>query len=317
MPASSFEIKTCRFVFKLMMMIQSHIGEYAALLVAFFWTFSALAFEFASKRVGSMPVNLIRLLFALFFLCIYSLVMKGRLFPTDATAYQWFWLSVSGLVGFVIGDLFLFKAFTVIGSRFSMLIMTLAPPLTAFSGWVFLNERLTMNSLFGIFLTIAGIGIAVIGRPSGQEKLKLKIPVKGFLYGLGGAAGQAFGLILSKKGMGDYDVFGATQIRIITGTIGFGILIIIFRRMPQTIKAIADRRSVTNIAIGSFLGPFIGVALSLFSLKYTSSGIAATIMSTTPILIIPVAYILFRQKVTFKEMVGAILSVAGVAMFFI
>ena len=120
-------------------MIQTHIGEFAALSVAICWTFSAIAFESASKIVGSLAVNLLRLILAFLFLSLFSYFYRGVVLPTDATSYQWFWLSLSGLVGFVIGDLCLFKSFTIIGSRMAMLIMTLAPPIAAFTGWFFLG----------------------------------------------------------------------------------------------------------------------------------------------------------------------------------
>jgi drug/metabolite transporter (DMT)-like permease len=298
-------------------MIQSHIGEFAALLVAICWTFSALAFEVAGKIIGSLAVNIIRLFLAFLFLSIFSYFYKGLIFPTDATTGQWFWLSLSGLVGFVLGDLFLFKSFTVIGSRFAMLIMTLAPPLAALSGWVFLGETLTLWSILGIFLTIFGIALAIISHNPEKESLKLNMPVKGFLYALGGAAGQAFGLVLSKKGMSGYDVFAATQIRIITGIIGFVVIIILMGRVNQTFKALSNSKGMSRTTIGAFFGPFLGVSLSLFSIKHTATGIAATIMATTPILLIPASILLFKQKITFRETIGAIISVIGVALFFV
>jgi len=85
-------------------MFQSHLGEFAALIVAICWTFSALAFEAASKRVGSLAVNIIRLALALVFLSVFSWFHRGLALPTDASHYQWFWLSLSGFVGFVLGD---------------------------------------------------------------------------------------------------------------------------------------------------------------------------------------------------------------------
>ena len=298
-------------------MFQSHLGEYAALAVAICWTFSALAFESASKTVGSLSVNLIRLFLAFIFLSIFLYFYRGTSFPSDALSSQWFWLSLSGLVGFVLGDLCLFKSFTIIGSRMAMLIMTLAPPLAAFSGWIFLDESLKWWSILGIFLTIFGIGLAVVSHNPEKERLRLNMPLKGFLFALGGAAGQAFGLILSKKGMGGYDPFAATQIRIITGIIGFSAIIIIMGRTGQAIKALNSRKGMTGITIGSVFGPFLGVSLSLVSLKYTATGIAATIMATTPILIIPASVIFFNQRITIEEIAGAVISVIGVALFFV
>ena len=298
-------------------MLHTHIGEYASLLVAIFWTITALAFESAAKAVGSLTVNIIRLFFGFGFLTIFSWIYRGLPLPTDAGLHQWIWLSFSGFIGFVLGDLFLFKSYTIIGSRIAMLIMTLAPPIAAFTGWLFLGENLSLYSIAGISLTFTGIAITILSRGSEEEKIKLNMPLKGFLLALGGAAGQAFGLVLSKKGMAGYDAFAATQIRIITGIVGFTVMIVIFGRVKQTLQAFNNRKGMTGITIGSFFGPFLGVSISLYSIKFTATGIASTIMATVPILIIPPAIIFFKQKITLREIIGATISVIGIALFFI
>ena len=298
-------------------MFHTHIGEISALFVAIFWTITAIAFESASKKVGSLSVNLIRLVLAFIFLSIFNFFYRGYFFPTDAGINQWFWLSLSGFVGFVFGDLCLFKSFTLIGSRLAMLVMTLAPPIAAVTGFILFDERLSIYSILGIFITLSGVFLAIAGHNKEQEKITKKVPLAGFLFAFGGALGQAFGLILSKKGMNGYDAFASTQIRIITGIIGFTIIILLFRRSFQVFSALRNTSAMKSISIGSFFGPFLGVSLSLLSLKYTSTGIAATIMSTTPVLIILPSIYIFRQKVTAIEIIGAFLSVIGVALFFI
>ena len=194
------------------MLFQSHIGEIASILTAICWTLSALFFQRAGAKVGSLSVNIIRIFLGILFLGVTTFFTRGMFFPMDATPYNWFWLGLSGVVGFFLGDLFLFKSYTLIGSRTSQLIMSLAPMITAIIGWLFLSEILPVKSILGIIVSISGIMIAVAGK-----KLKLNIPLKGFLYALGGALGQAVGLVLSKKGMGDYDAIAATQIRAIFG----------------------------------------------------------------------------------------------------
>lgn len=295
----------------------NHIGEIAALMVALFWTVTALSFESASNKVGSLAVNLIRLFIGFFFLSTFTFFYRGHLFPTDAGLNQWLWLSLSGLIGFVLGDLFLFKSFTIIGSRVAMLIMTLVPPITAALGFMFLGEKLTFFNFIGMTLTVAGIFIAIFSRASQGEKLKLNMPLKGFLLALGGAVGQALGLVLSKKGMADYDPFAATQIRIITGMIGFTGLVFFLRRAGQVRNAFRHKLGMRGIIIGSFFGPFLGVSFSLYAVKYTETGIASTIMALVPILIIAPSVFIFKQKVTVREIIGAIISVIGVALFFI
>ena len=298
-------------------MFESRIGELSALLTAIFWTITALSFESAGKRVGSLAVNFIRLCFAMVFLILYSLVFRGIPFPSDADSVTWFWLSISGFVGLVLGDLFLFRSFIVIGSRVSMLIMSLVPPVTALIGWIILGEVMSLFNFLGMGLTISGIALVILGRDSGNKQVKFKHPVKGLLYAFGGVLGQAAGLVLSKYGMGSYNTFAATQIRVIAGIFGFGFILFVFKRWSRIRSAVRNKKAMTRITVGSFFGPFLGVSFSLLAVQYIATGAASTIMSIVPVLIIPAAIILFKEKITFKEVIGAIIAVTGVVLFFL
>lgn len=298
-------------------MFANHTGEFAALLTAVFWTITAMAFEVATKRVGAYSVNIIRLFFAFVLLALLTFFRRGMALPMDASVHAWVWLSISGLVGFILGDLFLFASYAIITSRVSMLIMTLAPPLAALIGWLVLGETMTLISLLGMALVVVGIGLTIWSRPDGEKKLSLNFPIKGLLFALLGAVGQAVGLVLSKYGMRDYDPFAATQIRIIAGLIGFGFIISILKRWKNVFRVFTDKKSISRIGLGSFFGPFLGVSFSLIAIQHTSAGIAATLMAIVPVLIIVPSVIIFKQKVTLREVVGAIISVAGVALFFV
>ncbi|OJV33631.1 MAG: hypothetical protein BGO33_12675 [Bacteroidia bacterium 43-41] len=294
------------------MPFQSHIGEIASLLTAVCWTLSALFFQKAGAKVGSLSVNIIRIFLGILFLGMTTFFTRGMFFPMDATPYNWFWLGLSGVVGFFLGDLFLFKSYTIIGSRTSQLIMSLAPMITAIIGWLFLAETLSVKSILGIVVSISGIMIAVAGR-----KLKLNIPLKGFLYALGGALGQAVGLVLSKKGMGDYDAVAATQIRAIFGFVCFFLLVTFLKRWRRVSLAVKDHKSMRSITLGAVFGPFVGVALSLYAVQHTHTGIAATLMALVPIFIIVPSAIMFHEKITARQVIGAAISIAGASIFFL
>lgn len=300
-----------------MVFFNNHLGEFAALLTAFFWTITSLSFESASHKIGSVAVNILRLIIGFAFLSVFNLIRRGLVLPLDATFDNWMWLSLSGLVGFVFGDLFLFKSYTMIGSRFSMLIMTLVPPVTAFFSFLILGERLTLFHYLGMTLTFSGIAMAIFSRPGKGEKLSLKLAPRGILYAFGGAVGQALGLVLSKFGMKNYDPFAATQIRIIAGIFGYTLLVTVLSRWKNIEAATHNKSGMWLTSLGAFFGPFLGVSFSLIAVKYTEAGIASTIMALVPVFIILPAVVMFKQKVTLAEIAGAIVSVAGVALFFV
>jgi len=303
--------------------MQNHFGEIAGVLTAVFWTVTSLAFESAGKKVGSLSVNLIRLIIAFFFIGFYSWVVRGFFFPTDATLFQWEWLALSGLVGFVIGDLLLFQALVVVGARISMLMMALAPPFAAFIGWLVLGEVLSPTNLLGMTITLSGIVIVILKRERSEvngtvtRKIKSNYSVQGVLLALGGAMGQGAGLVLSKKGMGDYDAFSASQIRVLTGIVGFIFILTFMKRWPRFMSALKNIPAMKRITLGAFFGPFLGVSFSLLAVQHTQAGIAATLMSITPVLIIAPAVFLFKEKINWKEILGAVITVIGIAFFFL
>ncbi len=235
-----------------------HTGEFAALLTAIFWTITALAFEASSKRVGSIVVNLFRLIIGFVFLSIFTWMYRGMLFPLDAPLKTWLLLILSGLIGFVIGDLCLFQAFVVIGARISMLLMALAPPMTAFIGWITLGEQLSNKSWLAMILTIAGIALVVLKREdhhleSGTvKKMKFSYPVWGILLGLGGAVGQSGGLVLSKYAMKGYSAFASAQIRVIAGIAGFMVLFTLFGYWKNAYRSLSNTKAMFQLSLGAF-----------------------------------------------------------------
>lgn len=319
---SSFAGRGVYFYFYFCCM-QNYYGEIAAVITAAFWTITALAFESAGKKVGSLAVNLIRLVIAFFLIGLYSWIARGYFFPTDASFYAWKWLALSGFVGFVLGDLCLFRSYLIIGARVAMLIMALAPPFAALIGWLVLGEVLLAKAWAGMALTLLGIVIVILKRTTSAEKgvvvkrITSGYSIGGILLALGGALGQAAGLVLSKKGMGSYDAFSATQIRVLAGIIGFSVLFVIMRRWSNVWKALKNPSAMKRIGLGAFFGPFLGVSFSLIAVQHTETGIAATLMSIVPVLIIPPSVLLFHEKLNWKEVVGAVITVCGVALFFI
>jgi len=298
-------------------MFQSHLGEAAALTTAICWTITAICFESAGKKVGSLAVNFIRLIIAFVLLGAYTFFIRGMFLPFDASGHNWMWLLISGMIGFVIGDLFLFQSYVEIGSRISLLIMSAVPPITAITGYFLMGERITLLAAFGMFITMAGIALVILSRNTDKNKIKFSHPVKGLTYAFIGALGQTFGLVFSKFGMGSYNPFAATQIRVISAIIGFAIIITVTKNWGKLRIALNNNDAMKFISLGSFFGPFLGVSFSLMAVQYTTTGIVSTITSISPILIIPASILMFKEKVLPKEILGAIMSIIGVILLFI
>lgn len=254
---------------------------------------------------------------AVFLLGGFTWISRGMVLPLDAGCHEWLWLSVSGLIGFTVGDLCLFRAFVVVGARVSMLLMTLVPLFTTVLGFAVMGEILTTQELAGMALTILGVSSVVAERRRDSSGRLERLPLAGILLGLGGAVGQASGLVMAKYGMGDYSAVAATQIRVLAGIAGFAVVFTATRRWPRVWSAVGNRRAMAATGIGAFFGPFLGVSLSLVAVQLTEAGVAATLMALTPVLIIPVSMALYRERIAWPAAVGAVVAVTGSALLFL
>ena len=303
-------------------------GELISIGVAFSWTATALLSEYGSKRMGNLTLNVLRMGFALLFSLVLFWAMTGNPLPASASSEAYGWMLLSGLVGYVIGDYCLFQCYIIIGSKFGQLFMTLAPITAAIMAWFTLGQSLQPTAILAMAVTLAGIGITILGRGDGH-RLSLKLPLNGVLFAIGAAICQGVGLVLSKIGMNHYEAsmtattpswllpFFANFYRCIAGIVGFAILMYFKETFAPLRRSVGDRKGMTAAVATTIFGPFVGVGCSLMAVQYTAAGIASTLMALTPIIIILPAWWLFRQPITFKSVIGAIISVIGVSLFFL
>jgi drug/metabolite transporter (DMT)-like permease len=325
-----------------------HVGALAALGSAFAWTFTALVFEYAGKRIGAFALNFLRLVLGCLFLGLYGLVVRGSFFPFDAPLSAWLWLGLSGLVGLVLGDLLLFQSFIDIGSRLAMLIYATAPAFAAVLGFLVFGERISLFGIGGMCLTLGGIAIVVFGRRGAKNGVgegasnlvggalaPAVAPAdrphraRGITLAVGATLGQAAGLILSKfgaalgathsdgRGVGAMDPFAGTQVRVATGVLAFAVILLATRSWRGIRRALEDRKALASLTVGSFFGPFLGVSLSLLAVQSGNVGVASAIMSIVPILIIAPSALIFKEKVALREVLGSVVAVAGVFALFL
>ncbi|MCK4758194.1 MAG: DMT family transporter [Thermoplasmata archaeon] len=305
------------------------IGATAAVLTSGLWTINAVLFTSAGKRIGAISVNAWRILFAVLLLWATQAIIFGQFFP-DASGEQWFWIGLSGVIGLGIGDFGLFASFVIIGTRRAVLVMSLSAIFASIAAFFLFDELLSILALVGISLTLSGVIIVLMedGTKSDEKPLTKKKKKLGITLALVGAIGQGLGLAFLKKGMllypnstGLQDVMSlavtATLIRMMLGTIFVWAVIILWGKMPQLKRALKDRRGMKFVAVGSFIGPFAGVTLSTMAAYLVKVGIAQTLMSLMPIFIIPLVWVLYKQRTSWRGIVGAFVAVAGVAVLFL
>ncbi|MBR4898522.1 MAG: DMT family transporter [Prevotella sp.] len=309
----------------------TYLGELISIGVAFSWTATALLSEFGSKRLGNLTLNVLRMAMALLFSMVLFGVVTGSPLPIGVSSEACSWMLLSGLVGYVIGDFCLFQCYIIIGSRYGQLFMTLAPLSAALMAWITLGQQMSAMNIVAMLVTLFGIGISIVGRASHHPGFSLRLPLNGVLYAVGAAVCQGVGLVLSKIGMDQYDLtamaevgmpewlvpFSANFYRCIAGIAGFLLLLWLRDGMKPLSDALHDKKGLTVATATTIFGPFVGVGFSLMAVQYTAAGIASTLMAMTPIIILLPSYWLFKERITWRAVVGAVISVIGVSLFFL
>ncbi len=297
------------------------MGQFAGLLTSLCWSFTSILFTLSGRQVGSAVVNRTRLALALVMVSGAHWVAQGQPLPLDADLSRWGWLALSGLIGFVLGDAALFQAFVMIGPRLSMLLMALSPAMGAVLAWLLLGEALSGWEILGMALAIGGVAWVVTDRRNGNGNSDRapRAYLIGVLFGLGGALGQALGLIFSKEGLhGDFSALSGNVIRLVAATITIWAFTVFRGQASNTLTVLrAKPGALRTIVGGAVAGPFLGVWLSLIAVQNAPVGVASTLMSFPPILLIPLGWLIFKERITQRAIVGTVLALAGVAVLFL
>jgi len=294
------------------------IGEIAALATSFFFAFTSIIFTSTGRRVGSQVTNRIRLVFALVYLFILNLILFHEPLPFSAGTSRWMWLGISGIIGLALGDIFLFQAYISVGTRLGVLLLSLAPIFGSLISWIFFGETLTALQITGIVLALAGIGWVVLSHeepadtPHGHTR-------RGVLFGVLAGLGQATGLVLAKQGMtGNLSPFQGNAIRMLAAATFIWLWTVIAGQTGATIETVRRHPKVLLlIALGAVAGPLLGVSASLLAVQHAEVGVASTLMALPPVIVLPISYFVFKEKVGWQGVAGTVLAIVGVAVLFL
>jgi drug/metabolite transporter (DMT)-like permease len=293
-----------------------YIGELSALVTACLWSITSFLFAFAAERVGSVQVNINRIILAAI---ILFLIVTVSGIDYNLSPKQFYYLILSGVAGLVIGDSFLFKAFQFIGARLGMVLMSLVPAISAILAWIFLDEIITTLGIAGMFITIFGV-LLVVTDKSHTSSVKGNLDKTGILFGFLGAAGQASGLVLAKFAFaeGHINGFAASFTRLSSAGIIIVIIGILLRRYKNPVKTYRNEIPALKATIAAtVLAPVLGITLSLVAIEFTKVGIASTLMALVPILMLPISKYYFKEKLTLQAISGAFIAVGGVIILFL
>lgn len=299
------------------------MGDSAALVTAFLWTGSSVLFTSAGKKIGFIGVNAYRSAITVGLLVCAHLILLGSILPAASNA-QWFWMGLSGIVGLGIGDFGLFAAYVLIGPRRSVLIMALSPIFASGGAYFMLGETFPLSAVLGIAVTLTGIVVVLLEREEEQTEAVDggKRKTLGIFAAFVAAIGQGVGLVFSKKGMYlgvsvAMNPVSAALMRMTLATLFVWICALLFRKLPELQKTAKNKDGLKYVLGGTLIGPFLGMTLSMFAVAYTQTGIAQTLMSLMPLIIIPLMWVFSGEKTNKRGILGAAVAVLGVAILFL
>lgn len=296
----------------------NYLGEIAGIATSLFYALNSVFITRAGQQVGATVSNRTRVAFALLYLMIINLVFFGQVLPFSADPQRWTWLSLSGFIGLALGDAFLFQSYLTIGPRLGNLLLSLYPIFGALEAWIFLGESLRAGQLLGILVTLAGIVWVVFERSNGGEKMPRHVAV-GVLYGVLSAVFQATGFVFSKQGMyGTFSPFQGNAIRMLAAMFGLLIIAMFQRQVGQTVTTLRENPSAFRmLMLAGFIGPVLGVSLSLYAVQNAEVGVASTLTSLAPIFMLPISHFVFKERLNWQAIAGTLLAMTGVAILFL
>ena len=299
-------------------MLTAYQGELAGIATACCWTAAYILFTIAVRIAGPKWLNRWRLSVAFVLLLLVHWIVYRTPLPFGADLGKWGWLTLSGVIGFAISDAFLFRALLHLGAHRTSLVTSLIPVMSGLLAWAIFGERLTLAQVLSSGAIVAGIALVISARPASQEPADRKRIALGIMFALGTVGAQSLRYILSKQALGGgFPVLSANVVQIMAATLAVWLAALFGGRWKKDLDVFRNRKAALSMIGGAIAGPFAGVTLSLVALAKAQVGIASTLMSLSPVLLLPFAYFVLKEKIGLRAVAGTALAMGGVACLFL
>jgi drug/metabolite transporter (DMT)-like permease len=290
-------------------------GELAALGAAFLWALSAVIYAHLGQKIPPLALNLSKGVIAIALIAL-TLLVQGNYWPTDMNLVALGYLLLSGAVGIGLGDTFYFEALNHLGARRTLLLEALAPPLSALIALLFLGEALSLGAWMGIFLTVLGVSWVISERVPGTP-VNTENSLRGVGFALVSALAQANGAVLSRAALADTNIspLWSTLLRLIACVVVLLLWIPFKQESKVAFKPLQSKQLLGIIIITALFSTYLGIMLQQTALKYTATGIAQALLSTSPLFVLPIA-IAMGEIVSPRAFLGVLVALGGIGLLF-
>lgn len=297
------------------------MGEIAALAAAAAWAFASVLWARLGATTDELTLNFLKCTIAAIALSVTMLLLDGTAWPLGLERSDLVWLAVSGVAGLTLGDTAYFSALTRIGPRRSLLVWALAPGISALMAWPMLGEPLHARMVAGMAVTLAGVVWVIVERTPDDDGEASAPMSRRELAGVGFACiallGQASSNVLQKLGGMEAGALGTSVVRMSVGALGLGLWLGAMGRLVAATTPLKEPRKAGWIVLATAVGTYVGIWLSAYGLLHAEIGVASTLNATSPIFVLPVAALMTGDRISRRAVMGALLAVGGVAIFFV
>jgi len=287
-----------------------HLGETLALASAVVWAVAVILFRTSGKNVHPIGLNLFKNLFALLLLAAVMPALHKPLFP-DATLIQTGLLLLSGFLGIAVSDTLFFMSLNILGASLAAIVDCFYSPFVIILSYFFLSERLSGWQLSGVLLIIIAI-LTVSGQNHGENgPISRKDLIRGIILGILAMLFVAIGIVLVKPMLAGVDIFWATGVRLVGGTLGVLASLSLHPKRREILRPLLDLSNWRVMVPASFLGSFLSLLFWMGGMKFAFASVAAILNQMNTIFIFILAALFLGEKATRRKIVAVVLAFIG------
>ncbi|MCG9677737.1 DMT family transporter [Vibrio sp. Isolate24] len=290
-------------------------GEIAALSAAVVWAVATWIYSQFSHHFSAMQLNIVKGVAASGMMLIVMPWLDGP--ATEVSTLHLLILALSGIIGIAIGDSAYFASLKRIGANKTLLLESLAPPLSGVLALVALGSILPLQSWVGVLVTTAAVTFVIFQPDVHGEKTHWS----GVGFGMLASVCQASGVVISHYALvaGDLPPLLGALIRLSVGVLAVALVITVFEKKPFSSMIMHLRQLSTSsflwLLSAIFVGTFLALWLQQIALKHANPAIAQTLIATSPLFMLFI-YMVKGEKVTAKSMMGTLAAFGGISLFF-
>jgi drug/metabolite transporter (DMT)-like permease len=285
------------------------LGALCSLASALAWAVVSLLVRRLAGTLNSPTINALRTLGAGALLMTWVLVTEGVEGLLGIGLATFILLAVSIVLSGSLGDTIFFESARFLGLARAMTASMTYPMISAVLAAAFLAEPITPALVMGSLLTLGGLALIVGARPSEPDRpghLWL-----GLLASQGASIAWALGVIMLKVPLATMDSTTAQAVRL-------PLAALVLFATPWVWGSMGTVRE-GGPALGGLLVLLAVLTagsslLFVVGVKHAGVGVSTVLSSTAPMFAIPFGTLFLGERITTSAALGALITVAGVAV---